>query len=140
MPGVVLGVEPFGSGSVEDRAEAADLGAGDAGAVVDDQAGDDLRRVRAEDAGLGLVDGETLARRDRADMMQQRADLRVESGTARERQVVGVPGVGGAEPGGQAGQPAVEPRGDLVRQRGAGAGTLREPADRWRRAASPPPG
>ena len=119
---------PFGPGAVEDRPEAADLGPADAGAVVDHQAGHHLRRVPAQDAGLGLVDREAFVLGDVADPRHQVADAAFQRLIAREGQVVGVAGIGQPELGGEAGQPAVEPARDLVRQAGAGAGPLRQPA------------
>ena len=59
-PCAVLARESFGTGPVQDRPEPPDLGAADAGAVVDHQAGDRLRGALAEHPALGLVDRRSL--------------------------------------------------------------------------------
>ena len=121
-------VEPFGPRAVEDRPEAADLVAADAGAVVDHQAGDHLRGAPAQHAGLGFVDREPFVLGDVPDPRHQVADAVLQGLIARERQVVGVSGIGQPELGGEPGQPAIEPAGDLVRQAGTGAGPLGQSA------------
>ena len=135
-PGAEVGVALRGSGRRAPRTSARwrmarrrrTSSRADARPVVDDQAGDDLRGVPAEDAGLGLVDREPLVLGEVADAGHQVADPRLERLVARERQVVGVAGVGQPELRGQPGEPAVEPAGDLVREPGAGAGPLRQAA------------
>src|SRR5688572_31071943 len=122
----VLRGQTLSLGAVQDRAETADLVARDAGAVVDDDARDELPRALAKDARLRFVYRKALVLRDVADAGEEVADLLRRLTRRGEAQVVGVAGVRPAELRRDAGQARVEPPRDEVADGGARARALRQ--------------
>ena len=89
---------------------------GDVQAVVDDHARDPLPDPPAHRPGLPRVHDEPFLQGDRADPRPEAIEGPCEVATARERQVVGIPGVAGAGRGRQSAQSHVEPERGQVRQ------------------------
>src|SRR5215470_5297553 len=113
---------------VEDRAEAAALGARDVDGLVDDKPRDALLLLRAQDAALVVALGEAFLLADRVDPPQEAAELHLGRLLERERQVVGVAGVGRVALRGEAREPVVEAAAREVRDRRRGGRALRQEA------------
>ncbi|MFF0172945.1 hypothetical protein [Micromonospora profundi] len=113
----VLGVEAGACGVVEDGAELVVFVAWCGEVLVDDESGEELPVGSATDACLGWVDLEALVAGDAGDGSDQVVDAAGGEG-AGEGEVVGVPGVGGFEGVGKAGEASVESVAAQVGQRG----------------------